>query len=185
LGGCESGGEIVVLRKYEDFDFVRVDVDAKRRAVGLEGLDDDGKVVVVGEGHSIVEVREEGGLGATAVVAGGALTFALGGRSTKERVGFGKDLVNDKAGEGGRKGVTLREAVILREVVERSVGAVEVAKVGGIVHKMKVREEEEGRRQKPFSSMSRAASREAWFQQLVRSRSRAAWDGGGCRLDGM
>jgi hypothetical protein len=116
-------------------------VDAKRRAVGLEGLDDEGKVVVVKEGHSIVEVHEEGGLGAAAVVAGGALMFALGGGSTKESVGLGKDLVNDKAGEGGRKGVTLREAVILREVVERSVGAVEVAKVGGIVHKMKVREE--------------------------------------------
>jgi hypothetical protein len=75
-----------------------------------------------------------GTFGAATIIAGLAVRATCFGPVLEGPVDRLKDLVDDKAGQGWRKGVTLGESILLDEEVEGSVRSVEKTVVWIFIH---------------------------------------------------
>jgi hypothetical protein len=138
LGGCEGGGSGVSGWECEDLCFCFVEEDTDGRAKTLKGFNENWEVFVREEGESVVEVCVCGAFRSATVVAVLVLCAAGLGSGTELVIDRAEDAVNDKAGKGRRKGISLGKAIFLDEEIEGAIRTVEEAFVGFCVHEIEV-----------------------------------------------
>jgi hypothetical protein len=101
----------------------------------------NGEVLIWEESEGIVEVCMGGALGSAAVVSMLVLRAAGLGSGSELVINGAKYLVDDQAGKGWGKRISLREAILLYEMVEGTIRPVEKALIWVLIHKVEIVDE--------------------------------------------